>query len=445
MSPNRAHEARLKEFERLVEERTAELTAANQEVLHVNAELQRQLAEKTRAQEALSESEERLRTICDSTLDAVVMIDAEGRVVFWNPAAEEMFGYGGREIVGQLVHQILAPSYLRERANLSFQRFTKHGRGRAVGRLMRLEAVRKDGTTFPVELSISGFQREGQWWASAIIRDVTQRKRAEKALEEYAIALEQRSTELAHINARLAREIEARRRAYRAVKLEQRRLRRLLELHDSQRHLIGYEIHDGLAQQLAAVKMHWETFGRLYGTGDAQSELAYQKGLELVQQSIVETRRLISGLRPPVLDECGVMSALRDFLERIEASRRATIEISTDLDDHERFEPLVENAVFRVVQEGVNNALHHGKGDRIRVCLRRLDDRLHIEVQDWGIGFAPKDVRQGAFGLEGIRQRARLAGGHASVTSEPGKGTLVTVELPLVSDSRRESAAARPQ
>ena len=285
---------------------------------------------------------------------------------------------------------------------------------------------------------------EGNGGRRRFVRDVTQRKRAEKALEEYAVALEQRSAELTRINARLAREIEARRKAFRAVKLEQQRLRRLLELHDSQRHLIAYEIHDGLAQLLAGVKMQWETFGRLLGTRDNQAEQAYQTGLELVRQSITETRRLISGLRPPILDDCGVMPALRDFFERIEASRHATIEISTELDDHQRFEPLLENAIFRVVQEGVNNALHHGKSDRVRVCLRRLDGRLRIEVQDWGIGFAPKDVRQGAFGLEGIRQRARLAGGLASVASEPGKGTLVTVELPLVNEIRRADAAAKP-
>lgn len=431
------------ELERLVEERTAELTVANQEVRDINAELQRQLAEKSSAQEALTESEERLRTICDSALDAVIMIDATGRVVFWNPAAEAMFGYGSQEIVGRMVHQILTPLQLRERAGAAFERFAKSGRGRVVGRIMRLEAVRKDGTTFPVELSVSGFQRGEQWWAAAIVRDVTQRKQAEKALEEYAIELEQRSTELTGINGQLAREMEARHKAFRAVKLEQQRLRRLLDLHDSQRHLIAYEIHDGLAQQLAGAKMQWESFGRLFGARDERAEQAYQSGLKLLQQCIGETRRLISGLRPPVLDDCGVIPALRDFLGRIDSSH-ATIEMESDLDDDQRFGPLLENAIFRIVQESVNNALHHGKSERVRIHLQRTDRGLRIEVQDWGIGFTPKNVRQGAYGLEGIRQRARLLGGQATVASEPGQGTLIAVELPLTNENRPKPVVTQP-
>ena len=92
----------------------------------------------------------------------------------------------------------------------------------------------------------------------------------------------------------------------------------------------------------------------------------------------------------------------------------------------------MENAIYRIVQEGLTNACRHSKSPRIRVELVERDGLLQIKVQDWGEGFDPTRVEADRFGLEGIRQRARLLGGSARVESAPGQGTCLTVELPLV-------------
>lgn len=138
------------------------------------------------AEETLRESEQKLRTISNAALDAVVMMDPQGNVAHWNPAAERMFGYAQEEIVGRNLHQLLAPERYRPLAKKGLLAFAQFGEGYVVGKVIELEAVRKDGTEFPIELSVSPvqIQANGPWWAVAIIRDVTQRKHTERSLRE---------------------------------------------------------------------------------------------------------------------------------------------------------------------------------------------------------------------------------------------------------------------
>ena len=92
----------------------------------------------------------------------------------------------------------------------------------------------------------------------------------------------------------------------------------------------------------------------------------------------------------------------------------------------------MENAIYRIAQEGLTNACQHSKSEKVRVSLLQREDRVRIEIRDWGVGFDTKKVRGDHFGLEGIRQRARLLGGKCSIRSKPGKGTRITVDLPVV-------------
>jgi len=104
-------------------------------------------------------------------------------------------------------------------------------------------------------------------------------------------------------------------------------------------------------------------------------------------------------------------------------------------------DPMLENSVFRIVQECIANACRHSKSKKVKVELTQEDDQLRIEVHDWGVGFDVKRVKEGHFGLEGIHERARFFGGHAVIKSAPRKGTDVIVELPL---HRLAAAAPRP-
>lgn len=131
----------------------------------------------------LRESEEKFRAISTSALDAIVMIENHGMIAYWNPAAEKMFGYSEKEILGRDMHKILAPPKYYENFLKGFKKFKKTGKGKIVGRILELEALRKDGEQFPVEIAVSGMEIKDQWWAIAIIRDITERRKAEEEVK----------------------------------------------------------------------------------------------------------------------------------------------------------------------------------------------------------------------------------------------------------------------
>ncbi len=140
-----------------------------------------ELFARKRLEDELRRSEERSRKMTATAQDAIIMMDPTGKVSFWNAAAEKTFGYAREEAMGQNVHELLVPTGYLPLVHEAFHRFRKTGQGAAVGETVELEAIRKNGETFPVELSLSALELEGAWHAIAIVRDISQRKAAEEA------------------------------------------------------------------------------------------------------------------------------------------------------------------------------------------------------------------------------------------------------------------------
>jgi signal transduction histidine kinase len=161
------------------------------------------------------------------------------------------------------------------------------------------------------------------------------------------------------------------------------------------------------------------------GPARKQMELA----LRLVREAHDEGRRLISGLRHPVLEESGSVAAIRDLIEGQPAGG-PSIELTVDA-QFERLDPHLEQAIYRIAQEAVTNVRRHSKSGRASIRLTRANDRIQMEIRDWGVGFDPRRIEGTCLGLGGIRERARLLDGRAVVESSPGKGTRVFVDLPL--------------
>ncbi len=151
----------------------------------------RDISERRRAEEALRESEEKFRLATATARDAIIMLTNEGKVSFWNRAAEEMFGYSSNEALGQDAHALLAPERYQESSQKGFAAFRTTGRGGAVGKTLELSAIRKDGVEIPVEMSLSATQLKGQWHALAILRDISERKRVEEERMRLVTAVEQ--------------------------------------------------------------------------------------------------------------------------------------------------------------------------------------------------------------------------------------------------------------
>lgn len=144
----------------------------------------RDITERKLSEEALRQSELRLRSITDSAMDAVVMIDSNGAISFWNPAAESIFGYRREEVLGLNLHFLLAPERYRQAYKEAFPAFQRTGKGYAVGKVTELAALCKDGREKVVSLSLSALPLDGRWHAVGIIRDITERKRMEREQEK---------------------------------------------------------------------------------------------------------------------------------------------------------------------------------------------------------------------------------------------------------------------
>lgn len=356
----------------------------------------RDVTERRLAEAALRDSEERLRAICDSAMDAVLMLDSDGKAVFWNPAAEKMFGYTADEILGQDVHAILAPVQHREQSHQAFSMIAVSGVMELAGKTLELMGRRKDGREFPVEMSVSGFGLHGKWEAAAIVRDITERKKARDRLER-----------------------------------DRRTLERMLRASDHERQLVAYDIHDGLAQHLAGALMQFDVYKVMKDKSPQQAEAVYETGVTMLRQSHAEARRLISGLRPPILDEYGVVAAITHLIHDLERSVECKIEFHCNV-RFSRLSPILENTIYRIVQEGLTNAMKHSGSNRIRVSLLHRADKVRLTIRDWGAGIVLQKKREDQFGLKGIRERARLLGGKCHVHSRPNEGTALRVELPVV-------------
>jgi two-component system sensor histidine kinase/response regulator len=149
----------------------------------------RDVTERRLTEEAIRESEERFRKLAGSAQDAIILMNEAGNVFYWNKAAETMSGYSAVEADGKSVHTLLMPERYRESFQAGFDEFRRTGQGDAIGNRLELFAVRKNGEEFPIELSISAVRYKNAWHAVGIVRDITERKRAEKEMSQYTAAL----------------------------------------------------------------------------------------------------------------------------------------------------------------------------------------------------------------------------------------------------------------
>ena len=140
---------------------------------------------------------------------------------------------------------------------------------------------------------------------------------------------------------------------------------------------------------------------------------------------------MVSEVRPPVIDEIGLETAITHLVYEQRRHGGPKIECHSDV-QFGRLPSILENALYRIVQEALNNACKHSKSKKVTVAMTQEGQDVRLEVRDWGIGFNPESVGKGHFGLEGIRQRVRLLGGALTIQSTPGSGTLVQVVVPIL-------------
>jgi signal transduction histidine kinase len=213
-----------------------------------------------------------------------------------------------------------------------------------------------------------------------------------------------------------------------------RSLKQLLEVYERHRQLVAFEIHDALAQPLTAAIMNFEALKSASIQGTAAGQDRFDAALELLRDSLAETRRLMSGLRPPILDDFGVLAAVGYLVRESQLATGVEIEWSHQV-TFRRLAPPLEITLYRIIHEGLTNALRHSKSERIGIRLTQTGEQIHLVIEDSGCGFNRQQVAASRFGIRGICERAESSGGSAIIDSGPGRGTRVIVELPLVEAS----------
>jgi two-component system sensor histidine kinase UhpB len=228
----------------------------------------------------------------------------------------------------------------------------------------------------------------------------------------------------------ITRDITTQKLAEERLRSEEQLLRKLLQLQDRERKLVAHEIHDGLVQFVTGAKKVTEGLRhQLAGGGKVKPE-DLSAVVDMLAKAIGEGRRLISDLRPMIIDDEGLIEAINYLVA--EETGRGRVGISfTHAVTFERLPSLMENTLFRIVQEALTNIRRHSKARRADIRMLQDKGEIKLEIRDDGVGFDPERIPEDRFGVRGIVERARLFGGQARIKSEPDRGTLITVRLPL--------------
>jgi PAS domain S-box-containing protein len=360
------------------------------------------ITDRKKAERDRQESEARLQAILDGTPSIVQLKDLQGRYVLTNRAHEQTFGFPRERLAGKRPDAIFAPELVEK----------LHANDRLV---IEADQPITFEETIPTSAGVLSYlsvkfplhDPEGEiTGVCGISTDITERKRAEEHLLQ-----------------------------------EQDFLRGLLKAHERDRQLMAYEIHDGLVQDITAGLWHLEGLSHALDGLTEKERGTVQLATGLLRRSINDARRVLSGLRPPILDEEGIVLAIQYLVAEQAVPGELEIDFTHDV-QFDRLDSLLEGTLFRIVQESLNNIKRHSGASRAEVRLTQRGETLRLEIRDWGRGFNIDDVSPERFGLQGIRKRAALFGGRGEIHSTPGEGTQIIVELPLTQADNSAAAGS---
>nr|WP_057926963.1 PAS domain-containing sensor histidine kinase [Burkholderia ambifaria] len=350
-------------------------------------------------------TEARMMAIIRSSMEAIITVDENQTIVIFNPAAERVFGVSAMEAIGAPLARFI-PERFRAAHSKHVEQFGVTGVSeRQMGRQRVLFGLRGDGTEFPIEASISQIRDGTSKLYTVMLRDVTERVRAENALK-------QSREELRDLSANLQK------------------------VREEEKTRIARELHDDLGQQLTALKMDLSAVELgLAGVVAPHTGVREQLGgmHRLIDSTVASVRRIAADLRPVMLDDLGLVPAI-EWLAN-DFTRRYRITVDRDIVPVDTaFTSAGATTLFRIVQEALNNVARHADATHVTLALKVEDGYCMLRIADNGHG-APEnghDVHdRPSFGLIGIRERAHMLDGTVTIDNRPGAGFTITVALPL--------------
>jgi len=380
-----------------------------------------------------------LAAIVDSSDDAIVSKTLEGIITSWNAGAERLFGYTAKEAIGQPITMII-PLDRRDEETRILARLRQ---GQPIEHFDTVR-VRKDGTKVEISLSISPVRDAAGKiiGASKIARDITERKRIERELSES----EQRFRTLADaLDTQVQFRTQELRRRNAEILQQSDQLRdlsgRLMLAQDEERRRISRELHDSAGQHLAALGMGLARIEADAKRDPARLSKSIKDAQDLIQDLTREIRTTSYLLHPPMLDESGLTSALRWYIDGL--AERSGISIELNIPDNlERLAPEVELAIFRLAQECLTNIHRHSESKTAVIRIAREADKIYAEVQDHGKGMSQERLAEiqskgAGVGIRGMRERVRQSQGELTVDSN-ALGTKITAIFPARAPEAKE-------
>lgn len=371
----------------------------------------------------IKEREELLNKITSSAQDAIVVIDNHGNVVFWNSSAEKIFGYKEKEITGKNFHSLIVPGKYHEAHRMGFSKFKQSGEGAAIGATLELDALRKNGQNFPVELSLSGVNIKGEWHAVGMIRDITERKESEGKLEEARIKAESANRAKSEFLANMSHEIRTPMNA-----------------------ILGFS--EILEEQLRDNPQKHEYIKGIKNSGKGLLGLIN----DILDLSKIEAGKLDINYEP--INPFAIIEEIQQIFSAKTSEKKLDFDIHVDpkLPKSLLFD---ETRLRQVLFNLIGNAIKFTSKGGVAVNVKSKDcnkEQSHvdisIEVIDTGIGIPEKELelifepfrqkegqstrKYGGTGLGlSITQRlVKMMGGRIDISSMPGQGSTFTVFLP---------------
>ncbi len=350
--------------------------------------------------------EDRLRTTqyaVDHAADQIFLIGHDGYFLDVNESACRRLGYTKQELLTMSVMDI-DPDFPPAVWDAFWAEFTRT-------KQIHLETRHrsKSGEIYPVEVVANYHLHNGQELDYAIVRDITERRKAEEERLSLLRELQSANAALGHLS------------------------HQLMQVQETERQQLARDLHDEIGQALTAVTINLQSLGRRHAQAGEAPEM--RDSLSIVENLVQHVRDLCLDLRPSMLDDLGLIPALRWYVTRQAARAGWLIDFQVDDAIPALPEP-VQVACYRIAQEALTNAMRHAAARRLVVRLRCVEDILELSVTDDGVGFTvpaagPSVGKGGGLGLIGMKERARFAGGDWTIASTPGRGTTVQARLPI--------------
>ncbi len=359
--------------------------------------VRRTKAHEKQAASALRDREERLRAILETAVEGIITIDERGLIETVNPAAERIFGYRAAELTGKNV-SVLMPAPHRAQHDGYINHYLQTGRARIIGIGREVSGRRKDGKIFPMDLSVSEVKLADRRLFTGFIRDITERKRLEKEI---------------------------------------------LEISDREQRRIGYDLHDGLCQQLAGIELMSQVLEQKLGRRSKTAAAQVGAIAQNVRVAIAQTRSLARGLSPVTLESEGLMSALAELA--LNTEKLFQVECRFECDPPVLLPDLAAASnLFRIAQEAVSNAIKHGRAKKISISLEAEKGRVVLRVSDNGSGFQEKPPTHSGMGLRIMQSRAGMIGGTLALERSAAGGVWVVCSAPLAFSEKSPPTARCP-